>query len=142
MIYRREVFEIFEEFNKANNKQERTQVLKKYANVNAFMDVLRGTFDESLRFNLPPGEPPYTPNKPESVPSTLLKRYRDFAYFVKGGQGDKLPAFKRENKFISCLESIHPKDAEVVVRMVAKQAPVKFLTKKLIQEVFPNLIKK
>lgn len=141
MSYRREVFEILEEFNKATNKQQRMAVLEKYSNVQAFMDVLRGTFDNVIQFNLPPGEPPYTPNKPESTPSTLLKRYRDFAYFVKGGSGDRMPAFKRENLFISCLESIHPKDAQVVLSMVAKKPPVKFLTKKLVQEVFPKLIK-
>lgn len=139
--YNREVFEILEEFSKAKNKSERKDVLLKYKDVQAFKDVLRGTFDETLQFILPEGRPPFTPNKPESAPNSLTRLNRDFAYFVKGAAGDNMPKFKRETKFIQLLESIHPQDAEVVLNMVAKQAPVKYLTKKLVQEVFPNLIK-
>ena len=64
-----------------------------------------------------------------------------FGYFVNGAKGDGLPAYKRENMFVQLLESIHPADAEIVLSMVAKKSPVKFLTKKLVQEAFPNLIK-
>lgn len=139
---RREVFEIFEEFEKATNKAQRMDVLKKYSNVQAFIDVLRGTFDESLVFKLPEGKPPYTPNKPESTPSTLLRKHKDFGYLVVNGPGAEWPAFKRENLFIRMLESVHPKDAEILCCMIDKKSPVKYLTKNLVQEAFPNLIKK
>ena len=135
-----EVFEILEEFGKQTTKAKRIEVLKKHGNVPAFKDVLRGTFDDSLEFLLPEGKPPYTPNIPESVPSTLLKKHKEFGYFVKGGVDQ--PQYKRENIFIRLLESIHPQDAEVVLSMVAKKSPVKFLTKNLIEETFPNLIVK
>jgi len=135
-----EVFEILEEFGKQTTKAKRIEVLKKYENVPAFKDVLRGTFDDSLEFLLPEGKPPYTPNIPESVPSTLLKKHKEFGYFVKGGVDQ--PQYKRENIFIRLLESIHPQDAEVVLSMVAKKSPVKYLTKNLIEETFPNLIVK
>jgi len=135
-----EVFEILEEFGKQTTKAKRIEVLKKYENVPAFKDVLRGTFDDSLEFLLPEGKPPYTPNIPESVPSTLLKKHKEFGYFVKGGVDQ--PQYKRENIFIRMLESIHPQDAEVVLSMVAKKSPVKYLTKNLIEETFPNLIVK
>ena len=137
----KQVFEIFDEFEEQKNKATRKEVLLKYADVPAFKDILRGTFDDSLQFLLPEGKPPYTPNAPESVPSTLLKKHKDFGYFVKGGRGDSMPAYKRENLFIRLLESIHPQDANIVLSMVAKQSPVKYLTKKLIEETFPNLIK-
>lgn len=135
-----EVFEILEEFGKQTTKAKRIEVLKKHANVPAFKDVLRGIFDDSLEFLLPEGKPPYTPNIPESVPSTLLKKHKEFGYFVKGGVDQ--PQYKRENIFIRLLESIHPQDAEVVLSMVNKKSPVKFLTKNLIEETFPNLIVK
>lgn len=135
-----EVFEILEEFEKQKNKKDRVAVLQKYSNVPALKDVLRGTFDDSLEFLLPEGKPPYTPNIPESVPSTLLKKHKEFGYFVKGGV--EQPQYKRENIFIRLLESIHPQDAEVVLSMVSKKSPVKFLTKNLIEETFPNLIVK
>jgi len=136
-----QVFEIFQEVGKAKTKAERIKVLLKYKDVAAFTDVLRGTFDDKLVFLLPEGKPPYTPNIPESVPSTLLKKHKDFGYFVQGGPGSTLPSFRREKMFIDMLESIHPSDAEVVLSMVAKKAPVKGLTKQTVQEAFPNLIK-
>ena len=138
----REVFEILEEFEKQTTKTKRKEVLLKYKDVAAFKDVLRGTFDDSLQFLLPEGKPPYTPNRPESTPSTLLKQHKQFGYFVKGGPGTNMPSFKRENLFIRLLESIHPADAEIVLSMVSKKSPVKYLTKKLVQEAFPNLIQK
>ena len=139
-MYKREVFEILEEFEKATNKAKRKEVLLKYSDVNALLDILRGTFDDALVFNLPKGRPPFTPNLPESVPSSLHKKHRDFGYFVKGAVADSAPAWKRERKFIEMLESIHPADAELVLSMVEKKSPVKFLTKKLVQEAFPKLI--
>ena len=138
---RRQVYEIFEEFSEAKNKEARLAVLEKYTRVGAFKDILRGTFDDNLVFNLPEGRPPYTPNKPESVPSTLLMLHKRFGLFVLGGDGDKLPAYRRENIFVQTLESIHPKDAELVINMTNKTPPIKFLTKKLVQEAYPSLIK-
>lgn len=135
-----QVFEMFEEVSKTKTKSERIKVLLKYKDVPAFKDILRGTFDDSLVFLLPEGKPPYTPNIPESVPSSLLKKHRDFGYFVQGGPGTNLPSFRREKMFIDLLESVHPADAELVLSMVAKKTPVKGLTKKNVQEAFPNLI--
>lgn len=137
----KEIFEILNEFSEAKNKKGRLEVLNNYRDIPALKDVLRGTFDDALQFTLPEGKPPYTPNRPESVPSTLLREHKQFGYFVNGGPGRDLPRYKVENMFISMLEAIHPEDAEIVLSMVAKKAPVKFLTKKLVQEAFPNLIK-
>jgi hypothetical protein len=47
---------------------------------------------------------------------------------------------RRETKFIQLLESIHAEDAIIVLNMVAKKAPVKGLTKKIVEEAFPNLL--
>ena len=99
----KEIFEIFDEFEEAKNKSERKAVLLKYGELAALRDVLRGTFDDALQFTLPEGKPPYTPNKPESVPSTLLKQHQTFGMFVRGGPGDQLPKYKVENKFIKLL---------------------------------------
>ena len=137
----KEIYEIIKEFGDQKTKATRKEVLLKYKDVPAFTDVLRGTFDDSLQFTLPEGTPPYTPNKDESVPSSLLKKNREFGYFVKGGPGDRLPKYKVESMFIRLLESVHAEDAKIVLSMVAKKSPVKNLTKKLVQEAFPNLIK-
>ena len=80
--FRKEVFEVFEEYKSAATREERLDVLKKYEDNWAFKDILRGSFDESLEFLLPSGRPPFTPNKAESVPSTLLKQHKKFGKMV------------------------------------------------------------
>ena len=141
ITFRKEVFEVFEEYKEASSRETRLDVLKKYENNWAFKDILRGSFDESLEFLLPTGRPPFTPNKPESAPSTLLKQHKQFGKFIKGGQGDKVSPYKRENQFVQLLESVHPEDAEYILKMVAKKPPCRYITKKLVQEAFPNLIR-
>ena len=137
-----EVYEIIEKFNQAKSKKARVAVIQEYSTVWAFKDVIRATFDDALQFNLPEGSPPYEANRPESTPSTLLKKYRELGLFVQGGTGDHLPAVRREQKFIQLLEAIHPQDAELVIKMKDKDLGVKFLTKKLVQEALPDLIAK
>jgi uncharacterized protein YihD (DUF1040 family) len=140
ITFRKEVFEVFEEYKKADSRKERLDVLKKYENNWAFKDILRGSFDDALVFNLPSGRPPFTPNKPESIPSSLLKQHKEFGLYIQGGKGDNLTQFRRENKFIQLLESVHPEDAEYILKMVAKKPPCRYITKKIVQEAFPNLI--
>lgn len=138
---RLEVFEIFDKVANAKTKKERIDILKQNA-IMPVKDVLRGTFDNSIVWNLPGGEPPYTPNKPESTPSTLLRQHRFFKYFVKGlRESENLNKIRREKMFIEILESVHPRDAEILLCMINKKQPVKGLTKKLVQEVFPDLIR-
>jgi hypothetical protein len=136
----REVWEIFEEFQKTKARKDKVSVLKKNSHA-CLKDVLRGFFDDRVQWNLPDGEPPYTPNRPESVPSTLLKQHLNFKYLVQGIKtSDDLPPFKREKVFIDMLETVHPEDAKVLVSMINKKSPVKGLTKKIVQEAYPNLI--
>lgn len=140
MVQPVQVFEIFQKIELETSRPKRLKLMQQYSDVPAFKDILRGMFDDTLEFLLPEGKPPYTPNIPESVPSTLLKKHRDFGYFVKGGPGTSLPAYKRERMFIELLESVHPDDALLVLAMVGKKPPFKGLTKKLVKEAFPNLI--
>lgn len=133
--------EIFEQIEKATTKKDKIDLLNKH-NTIALKNVLKGTFDDAIEWNLPPGAPPYTPAEAHSAPSNLFKQYDQFKYFVKKGPGDKLNQIKREMMFIRLLESIHPKDAELVLTMVAKKSPAKGLTKALVKEVFTGLISK
>lgn len=135
------VYEILEKVSKTKTRADKIDVLKQNDSW-ALRDVLRGSFDESIQWNLPGGTPPYEPAKEESVPSNLLKRNRDFVHFVKGGTGDSMPAVKRESIFIRLIESIHPRDAEVLIDMINKKSPAKTVTRKLVEEAFPGLIRK
>ena len=137
----KEVFEIFEDFSKLKTRKEKINFLQEQGKkVPAVKDVIRGTFDDRLKFVLPEGKPPYNPNRPESVPSSLLKLHREFGDFVEGARSSKLGQLRVETKFIQLLESIHAEDALIVLAMKDKKSPVKGLTKKLVEEAFPTLL--
>ena len=133
-----EVFEIFEKFAKQKTRKEKIQYLKDN-DIPAVRDVCRGIYDERLEFIIPKGKPPYKPNRPESVPSSLTRKHRDFGNFVKGAISARQKQFRIEKKYIQMLESIHAEDAVIVIDMVQRKAP-KGLTKKIVEEAFPKLL--
>jgi hypothetical protein len=132
------VYEIIDLVRKQKTKKEKVDILK--ANESwALKDILRGTYDPRVQWNIPEGQPPFRPSREESVPGNLLRENTKFRYFVKGGEGDKLPKVKREAMFLGLLEGIHPKDAELVIAMINKTA-INGITKPIVQEAFPGLL--
>jgi len=133
-----ELYEVLDLLSKKSSRKDKISVLKDHESA-SLTDYLRCLFDDRIEFNLPAGAPPYEPASEESYPSSWLRENRQLAYIVKGLKGDNLLQVRRENIFIGILESVHPRDAEVLIDMINKKAP-KGLTKKLAQEAFPNLI--
>ena len=132
------VYEVIDKATKARKKEQKVEILQ--ANESwALKDILRGTYDTTVRWNLPTGEPPYEPNDGYNAPSNLLKRNTDFRYFIQGGAGDKLPAYKRENIFIGLIEAIHPQDAKLVISMINKEKLGGF-TRNVVEEAYPGLL--
>ena len=136
------VHEILEQVSKAKSRTDKINILKSNQNNWAMKDILRGTFDDLVTWNLPNGKPPYEPADERSTPSNLMQHNKQFAYFIPNGPGSKMAAVKREKIFLDMLETVHPKDAELLVGMINKKMPVKGITKKLVQEAFPDLIVK
>ena len=132
------VYEVIDKATKARKKEQKVEILQQNESW-ALKDVLRGTYDTTVRWNLPAGEPPYNPNDGHNSPSNLLKRNTDFRYFVQGGDGDKLPAYKRENIFIGLIEAIHPQDAKLVISMINKEK-LGGVTRNVVEEAYPGLL--
>ena len=133
------IHEVIDLVSKAKTKEDKISLLKQNE-TQALKDVLVGTYHSKVEWNLPPGRPPFEAAEERSVPSNLLKQTSKFNDLVKGGPGDSLPAFKRERIFIRLIEQIHPDDAELLLKMVAKKQLAKGLTKKLVEEAFPGLV--
>lgn len=133
------VFEVLEEMAKQRNRDDKVKVLKENETW-ALKDIIRGSMDSTVEWNIPNGSPPYTPAASHNHASNLIKENKMFKYFVKGGPGDKLPKFKREAIFMGILEGVHPEDAKLVISMINKE---KFngLSKPVVEEAFPNLLK-
>lgn len=135
------VYEVIEQVTKEKNRANKISILQKN-NSWALKDVLRGTYDDLVQWSLPEGNPPYEPSEEHNCPSSLFKQHKNFKYFVKGLEGDQVNNVKRERMFIDMLESIHPKDALLLLKMKDKKQLGVGITKKLIQEAYPDLIKR
>ena len=134
-------YEIFEAVCEAKTQAEKKSILAQNEKLWAMKDLIKGTYDDSLEFLLPKGDVPYTACQEHNTPSDWKRQHKQLKYVVKGGPGEKMGAVKREKIFLGMLESIHPKDAELVVKMINKDKTLaKGLTKKLVKEVFPSLI--
>jgi hypothetical protein len=127
--------------DKAATKKEKIEILQSNDSM-VLKNILIGTFDDAVEWLLPDTVPPYTPCDARSAPSSLHKQLDNFAYFVKGGKGPDMLKIKREMMFIRMLESIHPEDAKIVVAMLTRKLPTKGLTKALVKEAFPKLLRK
>jgi len=134
-----QIHEILHNVNLAKTKKEKIDILKKNESW-ALKDTIRCAYDKTLHFVLPEGSPPYEPNTENSAPSSILRRYKEYLFFLKGGPGKDLPDYKREQMFIGLLESVHPQEALILLKMKDKQ-PFDGLTKATIDEAFPGLIK-
>jgi len=134
------IHEIIDAAKAAKTKEEKINILRKNDSW-ALRDVLRGTLDAKLGWELPGGKVPYEANKEYSIPSNLLKKSTLFKYFVKGNPATKdMKPLRRERMFVELLESIHPRDAELVVQMINKEKFGGGITVKLVNAAFPALV--
>lgn len=135
-----QVYEILDKVSSTKNRKDKIALLQTN-DIMPLRDVLQGTFDSRIQWNLPEGAVPYTPAPEESPPTTLLREHKKFKYFVKGFQeSTRLNPIRRERMFLELLEGVHPRDAELLVEMINKKTSVKGLTEKLVKEAYPDLI--
>ena len=134
------VHEVISAAREAKANPEKIKILQR-DNTAALRDILRGTYDKLVVWNVPKGEPPHKPSDGYNDASNLLKLNKHFKYFVKGLEGDQLPKANREMLFIKLLESIHPEDAKLVIQMTNKK-PITGVPKSVVLEAFPKLLVK
>ena len=131
---------IFADVAKAKNKKEKKEVLLKHGNNGALKEILKYTYDPNIKFLLPPGDPPYKSVVDETEnPTYLYGLVRKLYLFVEGGNPN-LNQQRREYLFIELLESIHPKEAKILLQMKDKKLKCNGLTYNLVKETFPKLI--
>ena len=131
---------ILEDVAKAKNKKEKKEVLLKHGDNGALKEILKYTYDPNIKFLLPPGNPPYNSVVDETEnPTYLYGLVRKLYLFVEGGNPN-LKSQRREYLFIELLESIHPKEAEILLQVKDKKLKCNGLTYNLVKETFPRLI--
>jgi hypothetical protein len=136
------IYEVFDEFELANNKQERMNVIGKNLS-KVLTEVLQLAFDPQYQW--------YVKEVPEGyvikdVPAgmgyaQLSTELRKMYMFQKGHPtADKLTEKKRDQLLVEYLQNLEPREAEVVMGIFNKDLGVKGLTYKFVKEAFPNLI--
>jgi hypothetical protein len=136
-MMRLSISEIVNKLAEMKNKDEKIAWLRKYDSI-PLRIVLRLMYDERVEFLIPNTPPPWKKNAYVGVEGMLYKEARRLRIFVKGGGYDSLNQVKRESLFISLLEDLDNNDAELLCQMIA-QKPVKGLTRKTLEEAFPDL---
>lgn len=139
MAVRISITEIITKASELKSVAEKVEWLRKNDNP-ALRIVLKYTYDNSIKFLIPDTPPPWNKNEFEDEAKALLyKEARRLKIFIEGGGYDNLNKIKRETLFIQLLQDVDNDDAETLCQMISKK-PFKGLTKKTIQEAFPDLI--
>lgn len=105
----------------------------------ALRTILKYCYDPKIKFLLPKGKAPYKPSDFDNSQGMLYSEFRKLYLFVEGGNTN-LTTVKREMLFINLLESLHPKDAELLEYVKDKVLPYKTITKNFVEKVYPGLI--
>ena len=136
----RSIPRIFEDVAAANSFEARRKVLLENGS-NPLKELLKYAFHPDIKFALPSGAPPFkTIGSPDEYnPTYLYPNIRKFYLYIEGGH-DGLTQLRREQLFVSMLEGLHPKEADVVIQVKDKKLKFRGLTYKLVKDTFPDLI--
>jgi len=137
------IYEVFDEFEIAPSKQERMKVIEKNLSptlVRVFELAYHPGY-EWLITEMPDNYKVPTDILPGIAPQQLSTQIRKLYLFQKGNpSAEVLTPEKRKQLLLQMLESMEPREAEVVIGIFSKDLGVKGLNYKFVKEAFPNLL--
>jgi len=129
--------EILESASQQKTIKERVAILQKH-DCRPLQDLIQYALHPAIKWDLPEGSPPYSPCKYLDQEGMFYKEMRRLYLFVNDN-GSRLKKTRLESLFVEILESIAPKDAELLLLVKERKLP-KGLTLSVIEEAFPGLI--
>ena len=130
--------EIATKINNAKDKPRKLKVLKDHDSV-PLRQVLKGAFHPDIKWLLPKGDVPYTPNDaPLGTDHTILSQEAKRLYlFIEGGD-NAISQNKRETTFVQMLEGLSAEEADFLIAVVNKKVNNKYkgFTANLVKEAF------
>ena len=130
--------EIATKINNAKDKPRKLKVLQDHDSVSLRM-VLKGAFDPNIKWLLPKGDVPYTPNDaPIGTEHTILSQEAKRLYLFTEGGDNTITQNKRETTFVQMLEGLSAEEAEFLIAVVNKKVnnQYKGFTANLVKEAF------
>ena len=135
------IYEIFEEYEKVSTKEERIAVLRRNQNF-ALKSVLKGTYDPNVNFTINK-VPLYKPSDaPIGLGYTTIHTELDRTYLFEVNHprtATNLSDKRKEQILIQMLEAMEKREAEVIMNMLLKKQKVKGLNAEIVKEAFPDL---
>ena len=130
--------EIATKINNAKDKPRKLKVLRDHDSI-PLRQVLKGAFHPDIKWLLPKGDVPYTPNDaPLGTDHTILSQEAKRLYlFIEGGD-NAISQNKRETTFVQMLEGLSAEEAEFLIAVVNKKVNNKYkgFTANLVKEAF------
>ena len=137
------IYEVFDDFEKAKNKKERMAVIG--ANLSqTLVDVLKLTFHPDYKWKI--DEFPEGYRLPDDVLpgltyDSLNSQLRRLYIFQQGNPtAESLTEKRRTELLYQILNSLEPREAEIIMGIFQKDQGVKGLDYKFVKEAFPDLI--
>ena len=132
-----DIVETLEMVSKAKTREEKRQILKDRENF-ATKAILQLNYHPDVKWKIPKGAPPYTPNE-NQADASLHYEVKKLDYYVDPSPHN-LPMLRREAMFIQLLERLTPKDAKLLIDMKDKKISYKGLSYKLVRDTWPDLL--
>lgn len=137
------LYEVFDEFEEVKNKKERMEVISKNLS-QTLVDVFRLTYHPDFQWKvkeIPDNYKVPTDMLPGITHDSLNHQLRRLYMFQEGNPTAETLTVKRRNEIlIQMLESIEPREAEILLGIFQKDLGVKGLTYEFVKEAFPNLL--
>lgn len=132
------ISEILSKVSETEDFEARVAILKQNDS-NVLRHIFRLTYTPGVQWLLPPGKPPLNFNNNPGQQGNLFAEWRRFYLFFPGGN-DNLKQSKREAIFIQILESLDPKDAELICSIKDGVMPYDHVDAELVNAAFPGLL--
>lgn len=136
------VYEVLEEVENANTKDERLNILRGNATW-ALRSTLKGVFDPNVQFVFEE-IPAYTPSlDPAGLSPTSLHQELTRAYLFERDNprvSNNLTYQRKVEILTQMLEALEAKEAKVLEGILTKKLKVKGLNYALVKEAFPDLL--
>lgn len=133
------ISEILEQASQQKTKKEKIDFLRKHDNPSLRI-ILKNALDPQVKWLLPEGAPPYKKSELHEAHGMLYSNIRKMYLFIDGQSPPGLTTIRREALFIDLLESVDPKDAELLLSVKDKKIPYKGITENLVKEAFEGLL--
>ena len=137
------LYEVFDEFEKATTKQERMAVIGNNLS-QTLVDVLKMTFHPDFKWKvkeLPENYRMPTDVLPGLTYDSLNSQLRRLYIFQQGNPtAESLTEKRRTELLYQILNSLEPREAEIIMGIFQKDQHVKGLDYKFVKEAFPQML--